>query len=112
MKNSKPNCPLYIEKEKVTVETTNQNKLPSVQWRNKQNNSPVGYTGKWSRQTCLQEFNDTATRWVHGWSRLVIGHKEAEVTEVKPSQNLTLLFVIEILDVYVYLIEILNHDIC
>jgi len=47
MKNSKPNCPLYIEKEKVTVETTNQNKLPSVQWRNKQNNSPVGvgYTG-------------------------------------------------------------------
>jgi len=41
-----------------------------------------------------------------------MGHKEAEVTEVKPSQNLTLLFVIEILDVYVYLIEILNHDIC
>jgi len=28
MKNSKLNCPLYIEKEKVTVETTNQNKLP------------------------------------------------------------------------------------
>jgi len=31
MKNSKPTYPLYIEKEKVTVETTNQNKLPSVQ---------------------------------------------------------------------------------
>jgi len=33
MKNSKLNCLLYIEKEKekVTVETTNQNKLPSVQ---------------------------------------------------------------------------------
>ena len=45
MKNSKPNCPLYIEKEKVTAETRNQNKLPSLQWRNKQNNSPVGYTG-------------------------------------------------------------------
>jgi len=29
MKNSKHNCPLYIEK--VTVETTNQNKSPSVQ---------------------------------------------------------------------------------
>jgi len=31
MKNSKPNCPLYIEKEKVIVETNNQNKLPNVQ---------------------------------------------------------------------------------
>jgi len=26
MKNSKPNCPLCTENEKVTVETTNQNK--------------------------------------------------------------------------------------
>jgi len=31
MKNCKPSCPLYIGKEKVTVETTKQNKLPSVQ---------------------------------------------------------------------------------
>jgi len=38
----------------------------------------------------LQEFNNTATRWVYGWSRPVMGHKEAEVTEVKPSQNLPL----------------------
>jgi len=43
--NKQYNCPLYIEKEKVTAETRNQNKLPSVQRRNKQNNSPVGYTG-------------------------------------------------------------------
>ena len=56
MKNSKPNCPLYIEKEKVTVETTNQNKLPSVQWRNKQNNSPVGYTG------CVSEVGKRACK--------------------------------------------------
>jgi len=45
MKNCNPNCPLYIGNEKATAGTTNQNKLPSVQWRNKQNNSPVGYTG-------------------------------------------------------------------
>jgi len=38
----------------------------------------------------LEEFNDTATRWVYGWSRLIMGHKEAEVMEVKPSQNLPL----------------------
>jgi len=45
---------------------------------------------KWCRLTCLQEFNDTATRWVYGWSQLVVGHNEAEVTEVKPSQNFPL----------------------
>jgi len=45
---------------------------------------------KWCRLTCLQEFNDTVTRWVYGWSRLVMGHKEAEVTDVKLSQNLPL----------------------
>jgi len=46
MKKCNPNCLLYIGKEmKVTAETTNQNKLASVQWHNKQNNSPVGYTG-------------------------------------------------------------------
>jgi len=38
----------------------------------------------------LQEFIDAATRWVYGWSRLVMGHKEAEIAEVKPSQNLPL----------------------
>jgi len=42
---------------------------------------------KWCRLTCLQEFIDTATRLVYGWSRLVTGHKEAEVAEVKPSQT-------------------------
>jgi len=42
----------------------------------------------WCRLTCLQEFIDTAVRWVCGWSRLVTGHKEAEAAEVKPSQNL------------------------
>ena len=35
MKNCNHNCPLYIGNEKVTAETTNQNKLPSVQLRNK-----------------------------------------------------------------------------
>jgi len=44
MKNINPNCPLHIEKEKVTVERTYQHNLPSVQWRNQHNNSPVGYT--------------------------------------------------------------------
>jgi len=38
----------------------------------------------------LQKFIDTATWWVYGWSQLVTGHKEAEVAEVKPSQNLPL----------------------
>jgi len=33
---------------------------------------------------------DTATRWIYGWSRLVTGHKKAEVAEVKPSQNFPL----------------------
>jgi len=34
----------------------------------------------------LQEFVDTATRWVYGWSQLVMSYdKEAEVTEVKLS---------------------------
>jgi len=42
MKICNPSCPLYIGKKKVTAWTTNQNKLPSVQWRNKQSNSPVG----------------------------------------------------------------------
>jgi len=41
----------------------------------------------------LQESIDTATRWVYGWSRLVMGHKEAEVAEVKPSQNLQLHYI-------------------
>jgi len=40
---------------------------------------------QWCRLTCLQEFIDTATRWVCGWSRLATGHKEAEEAEVKPS---------------------------
>jgi len=31
MKNFNHNCPLYIGKEKITAETTNQSKLPSVQ---------------------------------------------------------------------------------
>ena len=43
-----------------------------------------------SRLTCLQEFNDTATRWVYGLSPLVMGHREVKVTEVKPCQNLPL----------------------
>jgi len=45
---------------------------------------------KWCRLTCLQEFIETATRWVYGWSRLVTGQKEAEVAEAKPPQNLPL----------------------
>ena len=45
---------------------------------------------KWYRLMCLQEFIDIATRWVYGWSRLVTGHKEAEVAEVKPCENLPL----------------------
>jgi len=45
---------------------------------------------KWCRLTCLQEFIDTATWWVYRRSWLVTGHKKAEVTEVKPSQNLPL----------------------
>jgi len=36
----------------------------------------------------LQELIDTTMRWVYGWSRLVMGHKEAEAAEVKLSQNL------------------------
>jgi len=40
LKNYNPSCPLYIGKQKVTEGTTDQNKLPSVQWHNK-NNSPV-----------------------------------------------------------------------
>jgi len=39
---------------------------------------------------CLQEFIDTATWWVYGWSRLVTDHEETEAVEVKPSQNLPL----------------------
>jgi len=38
----------------------------------------------------LQKFIDAAVRWAYGWSRLVMGHKEAEVAEVKSSQNLQL----------------------
>jgi len=34
---------------------------------------------------CLQEFIDTVTQWVCGLLRLVTGHTEAEVAEVKPS---------------------------
>ena len=36
----------------------------------------------------MQKFNDPASWWVYGWSQQVIGHKEAEITEVKPSQNI------------------------
>jgi len=36
----------------------------------------------------MQDYTAQATRWVYGWSRLVSGYKQAEVAEVKPSQNL------------------------
>jgi len=53
----------------------------------KQQSSRLHRMRKWCRLTCLQEFIDTATRCVYGWSRLVTGHNEAEA---KPSQNLPL----------------------
>jgi len=83
-----PQLPLYIGKEKVAVGTTRQNKLPSVQWRNKQNNSPVGYRmRKWYRLTCLQEFTDTATQWAtdgHDWSWAIEKPNSRSKTIPKP----------------------------
>jgi len=61
-----------------------------VTQQTKQQSSRLHRMRKWCRLTCLQEFIDTATRWVYGWSRLVTGHKKAKVAEIKPSQYLPL----------------------
>ena len=45
---------------------------------------------KWCNITCLQEFIDTATRWILRMVATGQGYKEAEVAKVKSSQNLPL----------------------
>jgi len=64
-----------------------QNQARSTSWASAINPSIATGRHRLAGQ-CLQEFIDTAMRWVYGWSQLVTGRKEAEVAEVKPSQNL------------------------